>query len=160
MIDLSTNPATCSLGYLAPEYLQQGFISPGIDIFAYGIVLLEILSGKTPIGGPDEKGSNNVWLSREIKGILQSESADELRQWMDSALGDNYSFDTAVTLANLARACTEEDSSLRPSAGEIVDKLSKLVEESAEGEHISICESSCKPLVEASTTTTTTNLCE
>ncbi|XWS30492.1 hypothetical protein CRYUN_Cryun24cG0122200 [Craigia yunnanensis] len=150
--DLSTNPATWSLGYLAPEYLHQGVISPGIDIFAYGIVLLETLSGQTPISRPDNKGGGNVWLSEKIKAILQSESADELREWMDSGLGENYSFDTAVTLATLARACTEEDPSLRPSAGEIVEKLSRLVEESPEGEHTLICESSCKPLVKASTT--------
>ncbi|XWS44023.1 hypothetical protein CRYUN_Cryun15aG0009700 [Craigia yunnanensis] len=96
--DLSTDPATWSLGYLAPEYLYQGVISPGIDIFAYGIVLLEILSGQTTISRPDKKGGGNVWLSEKIKAILQPESADELREWMDSALGENYSFDTAVTL--------------------------------------------------------------
>ncbi|TYH19757.1 hypothetical protein ES288_A05G377700v1 [Gossypium darwinii] len=136
--DLSTNPSSWSLGYLAPEYLHQGVISPGIDIFAYGIVLLEILSGQTPISRPDKKGGGNVWLSEKIKAILQSESADEfveLRAWMDSALGENYSFDMAVTLANLARACTEEDPCLRPSAGEIVDRLSRSVEEPTEGEH-------------------------
>ncbi|MBA0814599.1 hypothetical protein Gohar_020417, partial [Gossypium harknessii] len=151
--DLSTNPSSWSLGYLAPEYLHQGVISPGIDIFAYGIVLLEILSGQTPISRPDKKGGGNVWLSEKIKAILQSESADELRAWMDSALGENYSFDTAVTLANLARACTEEDPCLRPSAGEIVDRLSRLVEESREGEHTLIFESSSKPLVNTSSTT-------
>ncbi|XP_021299290.1 protein LYK2 [Herrania umbratica] len=150
--DLSTNPATWSLGYLAPEYLHQGVISPGIDVFAYGIVLLEMLSGQTPISRPDKKGGGNIWLSEKIKAVLQSESAEELREWMDSALGENYSFDEAVTLANLARACTEEDPSLRPSAGEIVGKLSRLVEESPEVEHMLICESSCKPLVKASTT--------
>ncbi|WRX21946.1 Protein kinase domain - like 10 [Theobroma cacao] len=150
--DLSTNPASWSLGYLAPEYLHQGVISPSIDVFAYGIVLLEILSGQTPISRPDKKGGGNVWLSEKIKAILQSESAEELREWMDSALGENYSFDEAVTLANLARACIEEDPSLRPSAGEIVEKLSRLVEESLEVEHMLICESSCKPLVKASTT--------
>ncbi|XWS32651.1 hypothetical protein CRYUN_Cryun22dG0008400 [Craigia yunnanensis] len=150
--NLSTNPATWSLGYLAPEYLHQGVISPGIDIFAYGIVLLEILSGKTPISRADKKGEGNVWLSEKIKAILQSESPEELREWMDNALGENYSFDTAVTLANLAGACTEEDPSLRPSAREIVEKLSRLVEESPEGKHMLICESSCKPLVKASTT--------
>ncbi|GMJ09418.1 LysM-containing receptor-like kinase 2 [Hibiscus trionum] len=152
--DLSTNPASWSLGYLAPEYLHQGVISPAIDIFAYGIVLLEILSGQTPISRPDRKGGGNVWLSEKIKAILQSESADELREWMDSALGENYSFDTAVTLANLARACTEEDPCSRPGAGEIVEKLSRLVEESPEGEDTLIFESSCKPLVNPSSTTT------
>ncbi|KAL4388842.1 hypothetical protein GQ457_09G008890 [Hibiscus cannabinus] len=152
--DVSTNPATWNLGYLAPEYLHQGVVSPAIDIFAYGVVLLEILSGKTPIARPDKKGGNNVWLSEKIKDILVSENGDELRQWMDSALGENYSIDTVLTLANLARACTEDDPSSRPTAGEIVEKLSRLVDESTEDEHMLICESSCKPLVNSSTNKT------
>ncbi|XP_050270822.1 protein LYK2 isoform X2 [Quercus robur] len=146
----STNPASWSLGYLAPEYVHQGVISPSIDIFAYGVVLLEVLSGQTPITRPDNKGEGSIWLSEKIKSILQSEDADELREWMDNALGENYSFEAAVTLANLARACVEEDPSLRPSAGEAVEKLSRLVEELPEGENMLMCESSSKPLVKAS----------
>ncbi|XP_021823086.1 protein LYK2-like [Prunus avium] len=86
---------------------------------------------------------------------LKSDNADELREWMDSGLGENYSFDAAVMLSNLARACVDEDPCLRPSAGEIVEKLSRLVEESLsqEGENILISESSCKPLVKAAVKT-------
>ncbi|XP_062105469.1 protein LYK2 [Humulus lupulus] len=145
----SSNPATWNLGYLAPEYIHQEVVSPSMDIFAYGVVLLEILSGKTPISRPNEKGGSSVLLSEKIKSILESEDADELRDWMDSALGENYSFDAAVTLANLARACIEEDYALRPTAEEVVEKLSRLVEEAPEGECSLISESSSKPLVKA-----------
>ncbi|KAK7395881.1 hypothetical protein VNO78_16454 [Psophocarpus tetragonolobus] len=146
----STNPASWSLGYLAPEYVHQGIISPSIDIFAYGVVLLEVLSGQTPISRPNEKGEGSIWLTDKIKSILVSENVNELREWIDSALGENYSFDAAVALANIARACVEEDSSLRPSAREIVEKLSRLVEELPQGEHhMLMCESSSKPLVKA-----------
>ncbi|KAJ1427562.1 Protein kinase domain [Sesbania bispinosa] len=146
----STNPASWSLGYLAPEYVHQGIISPSIDIFAYGVVLLEVLSGQTPISRPNDKGEGSIWLTDKIKTILMSENVNELREWIDSALGENYSFDAAVTVANIARACVEEDSSLRPSAREIVEKLSRLVEELPEGEqHMLMSESSSKPLVEA-----------
>lgn len=131
----STNPASWSLGYLAPEYIHGRVISPSIDIFAFGVVLLEILSGQTPISRPKKKDEGSVWLSEKIKTILQSDNADELRNWMDSALGENYSFDAAVTVANLARTCVEEDPAMRPRAGEIVDKLSRLVEESPQEEH-------------------------
>lgn len=69
---------------------------------------------------------------------------------MDSALGENYSFDAALTLANLASACVNEDPCLRPSSGEVVEKLSQMVEEypAVEGENM-MSESSCKPLVKA-----------
>ncbi|TKY63086.1 LYK2 protein [Spatholobus suberectus] len=146
----STNPASWSLGYLAPEYVHQGIISPSIDIFAYGVVLLEVLSGQTPISRSNEKGQGSIWLTDKIRSILVSENVNELREWIDSALGESYSFDAAVTLANMARACVEEDSSLRPSAREIVEKLSRLVEELPQGEqHMLMCESSSKPLVKA-----------
>ncbi|KAI8029725.1 Protein LYK2 [Camellia lanceoleosa] len=145
----SSDPGSWSKGYLAPECIQQGTTSLSSDVFAYGVVLLEVLSGKTPIIRDDVKGKGSVWLSEKIKLILESENAEELREWMDNTLGDNYSFDAAVTLANLARACVEDDPGLRPSAGEIVEKLSRLVEELPQGEQFSICESSSKPLVKA-----------
>ncbi|KAF7819444.1 protein LYK2 [Senna tora] len=145
----STNPASWSLGYLAPEYVHQGIISPSIDIFAYGVVLLEVLSGQTPISRPNEKGEGSVWVTDKVKAVLKSEDVGEVREWMDSALGENYSFDAAVRVANIARACVEEDCSMRPSAGEIVEKLSRLVEELAEEDQMLMCESSCKPLVKA-----------
>ncbi|XP_043724045.1 protein LYK2 [Telopea speciosissima] len=144
---LSSDPTTWDKGYLAPECLLHGIVSLSTDIFAYGVVLLEVLSGQTPLTRADDKGVGIVRLSDKIKSILMSEDANELRDWMDRALGENYSFDAAVTLANLARSCVEEDPSSRPSAGEIVDKLSRLVDELPESEQISTtCESSSKPL--------------
>ncbi|CAN1153910.1 LysM domain receptor-like kinase 3 [Linum perenne] len=141
------------IGYLAPEYLNKDIVSPGVDIYAYGVVLLEVLSGKTAA----DRG-NAEKLEENVKGILASENGEKLKDWMDSALGDNYPFDGAVALANLARTCVEEETGLRPSAGDIVEKLSVLVEELSVGEgeggggesnNMSLCESSCKPLVKA-----------
>ncbi|XP_028772451.1 protein LYK2-like [Neltuma alba] len=145
----STNPASWSLGYLAPEYVHQGAISTSTDIFAYGVVLLEVLSGQTPISRPIEKGEGSVWLTDKIKSVLKSESEEELRGWMDKTLGENYSFDAAVTVANIARACVEEDYGMRPSAGEVVEKLTRLVKELPEEDHMLMSESSSKPLVKA-----------
>ncbi|GFP94057.1 protein lyk2 [Phtheirospermum japonicum] len=135
-------------GYLAPEYLTQGTISPSADVFAYGVVLLEVLSGKPPIRRVEGENGIFVKLSDEIKRVLGSDGADELKGWIDGALGENYSFDAAVMLANLAKSCVDDDFSLRPNAGEIVEKLLRLVEDSPEtDDQFSVCESSCKPLV-------------
>ncbi|PHU27882.1 hypothetical protein BC332_06214 [Capsicum chinense] len=144
-------------GYLAPEYLEREILASSIDIFAFGVILLEVLSGQSPISsGGGTEGEDEAALSEKIKAILGSENADELREWIDSALGENYSFDAAVTLANLARACVEKDPSLRPNAGEIVEKLSRLVDQVLEGEEqLIISESACKPLFKAEATSTT-----
>ncbi|CAL0323015.1 unnamed protein product [Lupinus luteus] len=144
----STNPASWSIGYLAPEYVHQGIISPSIDIFAYGIVLLEVLSAQTPISRPNDKADGSVWLTDKIKSISISKNVNELREWIDNALGENYSLDAVVSVANIAIACVEEDASLRPSAREIVEKISRLVEELPEGEqNMLMSESSSSPLI-------------
>ncbi|KAF3435215.1 hypothetical protein FNV43_RR22302 [Rhamnella rubrinervis] len=157
----STNPASWSLGYLAPEYIHQGVISPKLDIYAYGVALLEVLSGQTPISRSNEKGGGSILLAENIKPILQSENSDqELRDWMDSALGESYGFDAALSMANLARACTEEDPCLRPSAEEIIEKISRLIIEESQqdqgGQHnlMMNIDSSSKPLVKAAASST------
>ncbi|KAI3885296.1 hypothetical protein MKW98_002688 [Papaver atlanticum] len=145
---LLTHPATWSRGYLAPEYLKHGIISSSIDIFAYGVVLLEVLSGKTPATRADDKGEGSILLSNKIKSILASSNCNnELKDWMDHAMGDAYSFDTALTLAKLAKECVEDEPALRPTAKEIVDKLSRLVDELPDGDQISSSGSSSKSQV-------------
>ncbi|KAK9052353.1 hypothetical protein SSX86_028982 [Deinandra increscens subsp. villosa] len=142
-------PNVWDKGYAAPEHSSPGAISTtqSVDIYAYGIVLLEILSGKPPIrlSRPENNDAGSC-LSDEIKFILESGNVgDKLREWMDTALGENYSFDVAVVLANLARACVEDDPLRRPNAGEVVAKLSELVAEREE--QVIVRESSCRPLV-------------
>ncbi|GER47479.1 kinase family protein [Striga asiatica] len=136
-------------GYLAPECLSKGTISPGVDVFAYGVVLLEVLSGKPPVRRDGEgKDGILIKLSDEIKHVLGSDGGkDELRGWVDGALGENYSFDAAFMLAGLAKSCVEDDIALRPNAGEIVEKLLRLVEDLPEGNGFGACDSSFSPLV-------------
>ncbi|GFQ03356.1 protein lyk2 [Phtheirospermum japonicum] len=119
-------------GYLAPECIVQGAsaISSAVDVFAYGVVLLEVLSGKPAMswrGGESGEGGF-ISLCDEIKQILGSEDRERLREWMDSVVGEDYSVERAVMLANLAKSCVEDDPFLRPCAGEIVEKLLRLVE--------------------------------
>lgn len=132
---LSTRPTAWSRGYMAPEFVEHGRDSPSIDIYAYGVVLLEVMSGRTPINRDSKKGES-IFLTEQIRSILHSDKEEELRDWMDSAIGDAYSFSQAMSLAKIARACVEEDPSYRPSAEEIVEKLARLVEDLPEGEQI------------------------
>lgn len=111
----------------APEYERERIVSPSGDVFAFGVVVLEVMSGRAPasFGGGGR-------ISDEIERVLASE--EELRGWMDCKMGERYSIDAAVEMARLARRCVEEDATARPGAGEIAARLLNLVEElAAEG---------------------------
>ncbi|KAJ6803347.1 putative receptor-like protein kinase [Iris pallida] len=55
-----------TFGYLAPEYFMFGRVNEKIDVYAYGVVLLELLSGKKPIsaGGSHGQKSLVLWASK------------------------------------------------------------------------------------------------
>ncbi|KAL5717641.1 hypothetical protein ACHQM5_010621 [Ranunculus cassubicifolius] len=142
--DNKEDSASWDRGYLAPECLKQGAVSSSADIFAYGVILLEVLSGQPPIVREDKKGEEIVLLSDKFKSILRSDDCRELKEFMDSALGDAYSFDMAVALAYLARSCVLKDPSCRPKAGHIVEKLTKLNKELSGEQSLSRASSSSK----------------
>ncbi|KAL0430350.1 UNVERIFIED_CONTAM: Pentatricopeptide repeat-containing protein [Sesamum radiatum] len=91
----AARPATCS-------------IMLNIDVFSFGVVLLELLSGKKVMETKDN--GEVVMLWKEVKEILDIEDQrkERLRRWMDPLLKSSYPIDDALSLAILARACTSE----------------------------------------------------
>lgn len=57
-------------GYLAPEYFMHGKVSDKIDVYAFGVVLLELVSGRKPVssGGGKGKESLVMWANTIIQG--------------------------------------------------------------------------------------------
>ncbi|KAL0461513.1 UNVERIFIED_CONTAM: Serine/threonine receptor-like kinase NFP [Sesamum latifolium] len=113
----AARPATCS-------------IMLNIDVFSFGVVLLELLSGKKVMETKDN--GEVVMLWKEVKEILDIEDQrkERLRRWMDPLLKSSYPIDDALSLAILARACTSEKSSERPRMAEIVFNLCVLIQTS------------------------------
>lgn len=98
------------------------------DVFAFGLLLLELLSGRRAMEA--RVGSEIGMLWREIRGVLDAGDKREakLGKWMDPALGSEYHMDAALSLAGMARACTEDDAARRPNMTEVVFSLSVLVQ--------------------------------
>ncbi|XP_062202940.1 protein kinase STUNTED-like [Phragmites australis] len=59
-----------TFGYLAPEYFMHGKVSDNIDVYAFGVVLLELISGRKPVsaGGPKGQESLVMWANSVIQG--------------------------------------------------------------------------------------------
>ncbi|RCV45811.1 hypothetical protein SETIT_9G483300v2 [Setaria italica] len=99
------------------------------DVFAFGLLLLELLSGRRAMEA--RVGSEIGMLWREIRAVLEAagdKREAKLRKWMDPALGSEYQVDAALSLAGMARACTEEDAARRPKMAEVVFSLSVLAQ--------------------------------
>lgn len=110
-------------GYMAPEYLENGMISPKLDVYSFGILMLEILTGKA-VSSLYE--GVNTDLSDALIPILHVEDGKEsLSNFMDSSLQGNYPPDLAIFMARLIDSCIEKDPSGRPNMDKIVQSLSR-----------------------------------
>lgn len=98
------------------------------DVFAFGLLVLELLSGRMAMEA--RVGAEIGMLWRDIRAVLEAGDKRDakLRKWMDPALGDEYYLDAALSLAGMARACTEEDAARRPKMADVVFSLSMLVQ--------------------------------
>ncbi|CAM0877873.1 unnamed protein product [Alopecurus aequalis] len=113
-VSASTSHLTCTditgtFGYLAPEYFSHGKVNEKIDVYAFGVVLLEIISGRKPIITGCAKGQESLvgWA----RPLL---SSGEIKQVVDSALGNDYDCDEMERMTLAASLCTRTSSHSRP----------------------------------------------
>lgn len=108
-----------SNGYAAPEYIRTGHLYVKSDVYGYGVVLLEILTGKRifEILRLCEKKSLQVWLKSNLLNRAKSRSN------MDSKLEGKYPPNLALQVAQLALKCIQTEPHIRPSMKEVVETL-------------------------------------
>nr|GMD38229.1 probable receptor-like serine/threonine-protein kinase At5g57670 [Ipomoea batatas] len=106
-----------TFGYLAPEYFVHGKINEKIDVYALGVVLLELLSGKKPIDNTNAKGQESLVLW--AKQILKNGKATEL---LDAGLLNAYDHDEFDRMVLAATLCIRREPIFRPKI-DIVVKL-------------------------------------
>ncbi|KAL9247182.1 hypothetical protein vseg_020640 [Gypsophila vaccaria] len=115
-------------GYLAPEYIENGAVTTKLDVFAFGVVVLELLSGKPAVkpSGTKHGGADDL-LFNVIRKVFEGVNVREkLIEFMDSNLNNEYPLDLAYSLAQLAHKCVDRDMNSRPSMAEVSMTLSKI----------------------------------
>ncbi|KAJ0704158.1 putative protein kinase RLK-Pelle-LysM family [Helianthus annuus] len=120
-------------GYMSPEYLENGLISTKLDVYGFGVLLLEIVTGKH-VSDLYEKVNKN--LSELLYDVLQEENTDtneKLTGFIDQRLQGNYLPELTMSLVKLIDGCLSKDPSARPDMNEISQYLSRILTASQAG---------------------------
>lgn len=123
---LPTGRLVGTFGYMPPEYAQYGDVSPKVDVYAFGVVLYELISAKVAIVKSTGSAADSKGLVALFEEVFNNPNRSEnLRSLVDPRLAD-YPLESVVKLAELARACTHETPQIRPTMRSIVVALMTL----------------------------------
>ncbi|XXG61105.1 hypothetical protein AAC387_Pa04g2842 [Persea americana] len=115
-VRLRSTPPAGTLGYLDPGYLTPQNLSTKSDVFSFGILLLEIISGRNAIDVNYSPPSVIDWALPLIK-------QGEFNSLYDPRIGPPKDLLVRRQLAVLASRCVKSIAEIRPSMGEVVNCL-------------------------------------
>lgn len=111
-----------TFGYLAPEYASSGMLTDKSDVFSYGVVLLELISGRKPVDPTQSFGEESlVQWARPL--LLQMNKEDDLELIADPFLNGAYDKKEMMLVVEAAAACVRYSATRRPRMGQVVRVL-------------------------------------
>ena len=116
-------------GYLAPEWVFNLPITSKVDVYNYGIVVLEMVTGKDPSrsvhaiddGGVAEHKRLVTWVREKMNKAAANTSL--LEEIIDPMLESKYDISEKKALVQVALQCVEEDKDVRPTMSQVVEML-------------------------------------
>ncbi|KAI3453463.1 hypothetical protein Pfo_010126 [Paulownia fortunei] len=113
-------------GYAAPEYVETGRLTVKSDIWSFGVVLYEILTGRRTLE------RNLPSTEQKLLEWVRQFPADSKRFSMiiDPRLQNQYSLNAARRIAKLADSCLNKNPKDRPAMSQVVEILKQAMEES------------------------------
>ncbi|XP_055825614.1 probable LRR receptor-like serine/threonine-protein kinase At5g10290 isoform X1 [Solanum dulcamara] len=126
-----------TMGHIAPEYLSTGKSSEKTDVFGYGIMLLEIVTGQRAIDFSRLEEEDDVLLLDHVKKLQRDKKLDAI---VDRNLNKNYELDEVEMMIQVALLCTQASPEDRPAMSEVVRMLEGegLAERWEEWQHVEV----------------------
>ncbi|MED6225322.1 hypothetical protein PIB30_092637 [Stylosanthes scabra] len=119
-------------GYMAPEFQITGVATQKTDVYAFGVVVLELLSGDEALrfefDGDDGESYRRVSVVDSARVIAEEHGG--ARKWVDKRLRDSFPVDVAEKMIRVGLECVGDDPNERPDMGRVAVEVSKLYLES------------------------------
>ncbi|KAL6560712.1 BRASSINOSTEROID INSENSITIVE 1-associated receptor kinase 1 [Orobanche gracilis] len=109
-----------TIGHIAPEYLSTGKSSEKTDVFGYGVMLLELMTGQRAFDLARLASDDDVMLLDWVKGLLKEKKLETL---VDADLQGNYIDEEVEQLLQVALLCSQGSPMERPKMSEVVRML-------------------------------------
>ncbi|KAK2656821.1 hypothetical protein Ddye_009873 [Dipteronia dyeriana] len=109
-------------GYAAPEYVATGHLYVKSDVYGFGVVLLEIMTGLRALDTKRPNGQQNLveWLKPTLS------QKRKLKNIMDGRMEGQYTPKAALQAAQVTVKCLESDPKNRPSMKEVLEVLEEI----------------------------------
>ncbi|XP_045786791.1 G-type lectin S-receptor-like serine/threonine-protein kinase At4g03230 isoform X2 [Trifolium pratense] len=116
--EANTERVVGTYGYMSPEYALDGQFSTKSDVFSFGVVLLEIISGKKNTG---------FFQTKEISSLLGYAwtlwQEEKLQDLLDQSICDTYNANQFIRCSQIGLLCVQDEPGDRPNMSNIVTML-------------------------------------
>ncbi|CAA6672838.1 unnamed protein product [Spirodela intermedia] len=103
-------------GYLDPEYFRTNRLNEKTDVYSFGIVLLELVTGKPPIGNDSQR----THITRHVQSRLER---GDIADIADQRMQGYYDVNSIWKVLEIAMSCTSRNSGERPTISTVVIQL-------------------------------------